>query len=273
MKQSIVQVSMFFCLFSFSLLISEPKKAIVIGASSGMGREIARLLSNEGYTVGLAARRLTLLQSLQEELSPQQTYIKQIDVTDRHARESLQQLITEMGGIDLVVISLSAYLDNKNAKKDGLATWEEKERTIDVTGKGFMAMADVAFEHFEQQNSGHLVGISSTSGMFGCASSPEYSAVKAAVSTYMQGKRNQMVRDGRNIKVTDVIPGFVAVEHSLLGQDPSAYWEITTEEAGQTILTGIKQKKEVIYVPQKVWLLNLIKMLPKWAYYRFFNWM
>lgn len=270
MKHTLLSAGMFFCVFNYSLSSGEPKKAIVIGASSGMGREIAGLLSKEGYTVGLAARRLNLLQSLQQELSPQQSYVKQIDVTDTHARESLKQLITEMGGVDLIVVSISAYLDNKNAKK---YTWEEKERTINVTEKGFMAMADVAFEHFEQQNSGHFVGISSTSGMFGCASSPEYCAAKAAVSIYMQGKRNQMIRDGRNVKVTDVVPGFVAVEHSPLGQDPDAYWEITTQEAGQTILAGIKQEKDVVYVPRKVCLLNLIKVIPNWAYYRYFNWM
>jgi short-subunit dehydrogenase len=253
-----------FFVCSFSLLMGKPQKAIVIGASSGMGREVARLLSKEGYSVGLVARRLALLQSLQEELLPHTTYIKQIDVTNIHARELLKQLIEEMGGVDLVVISLSAYLDNKNAQKD---TWEERERTIDVTGKGFLALAEVAFEYFERQNSGHFVGISSTSGLWGYASNPIYSAVKAAISAYMEGKRGQMIRDRRNITVTDVIPGFVAVEHSLLGQDPTAYWEITTEQAGKIILAGIKEKKDIVYVPWKVCLLNLfVKLLPRCIY-------
>lgn len=270
MKRALFQTSIFLSLIYSCSALGEPKKAIVIGASSGMGREVARLLSKEGYTVGLAARRTALLESLQQELSPAQSHVKQLDVTDPHARESLKEFIKEMGGLDLIVISISPYLDIRNAKQ---YTWKEKELTLDVVEKGFIAMADIAFEQFEQQNSGHLVGISSTSGLFGTASCPEYCAAKAAVSTYMEGKRNQMVRDGHNIKVTDVIPGFVAVEHSPLGQDPEAYWEITTKEAGKTILEGIKKEKDVVYVPRKVWLLNLIKALPKWAYYRYFNWM
>ena len=82
-----------------------------------------------------------------------------------------------------------------------------------------------------------------------------------------------MVRDGCNVNVTDIIPGFVAVEHSPLGEDPEAYWEITTQEAGQAILNGIKKQAQTVYVPQKVWLLNFVKFLPKKIHYKFFNWM
>lgn len=154
-----------------------------------MGREIAKLLSYEGYIVGLVARRLELLVSLEQKLLPNKVYIKQIDVTDQSARASLKVLINEMGGdIDIVIISISAYLDNKN---DGRDEWMQKKRTLDVTGKGFIAIADIAFQHFMERNHGHLVGISSTSGLWGCASGPEYSGVKAMVSTYLEGKRNQ----------------------------------------------------------------------------------
>jgi short-subunit dehydrogenase len=271
MKRLYALVYIFICLFfCSSVYCREPKKAIIIGASSGMGREIARLLSKEGYIVGLAARRLPLLQSLQNELAPRQTYVQELDVTDPQARKTFKNLLARMGNVDLVIISISSYLDNQNAEK---TPWQKIESILNVTGKGFISMADVAFKHFKQQKGGHLVGISSTSGLYGCASSPEYSATKAAISTYLQGKRNQMARDGYNITVTDIIPGFVAVEHSPMGQDPAAYWEISTEEAGKTILEGIQQKKDTVYVPKKVCILNLIKLLPKWVYLRYFNWM
>lgn len=256
------------------------KNAIVIGASSGMGREIAKRLSKQGYTLGLAARRTPLLESLQKELVGP-SYIKQLDVSRSGARAQLRELIAEMRGLDLVVISISSYLDNRNSvspdEKDysynAKTIWAEKERILDVDAKGFIAMADVALDFFIQQNHGHLVGISSTSGLRGSASSPEYSGAKACISRYMEGMRNAMKRDKINVYVTDIVPGFVAVEHSPLGEDPNAYWEITVQEAVQAILEGVRRKKSVVYVPSKVWLLNLLNYLPDCLYQRYFNWM
>ena len=271
------------------------RNAIVIGASSGMGREVAKLLSKEGYTLGLVARRLPLLKSLQAELQGI-THIKAIDVTDPQARDNLSSLIATMGGLDLIVISISSYLDNRktpadldnrntladhdNKKNDNKnfpvlpKTWPEIERTLDVDLKGFIAMADVALRFFSEQNHGHLVGISSTSGLRGSAASPEYCAAKACISRYMEGMRNFMDQNNKDVLITDVIPGFVAVEHSPLGEDPSAYWEITVEEAGKTIIEGIKAEKKVIYVPSKVRLIAYLhSILPDWLYNSCFSWL
>ncbi|MBT6528565.1 SDR family NAD(P)-dependent oxidoreductase, partial [bacterium] len=87
----------------------QPKKAIVIGASSSMGRQVAKLLGNEGeYEVGLVARRRDRLESLSKEITSK-TYIKCIDVSEyAKARNQLEELIDQMGGIDLMLISISA---------------------------------------------------------------------------------------------------------------------------------------------------------------------
>ena len=192
----------------------------------------------------------------------------------------LKELINEMNGLDLIVISISAYLDNRNSTSPDSVNynassdheWEEKERIIDVDCKGFIAMAEVAMEYFIKQDHGHLVGISSTSGLRGAASSPVYSAAKACISTYMQGLRHAINKENKKIYITDVIPGFVAVEHSPLGEDPNAYWEITVDQAGETILEGILQKKKVVYVPPRAQLISLLSFLPDFFYERFFNW-
>ncbi len=83
------------------------KKAIVIGASSGIGKELAIALSQEGYTVGLAARRLDLLDKLKSSL-PNRVFVKQIDISDNtKAISLLEDLIREMAGVDLIVESKS----------------------------------------------------------------------------------------------------------------------------------------------------------------------
>ncbi len=255
------------------------KSAIVIGASAGMGKEVAKRLSQEGYELGLVARREPLLKALQAELAGP-SYIVQIDIAHPDARKQLMELITQMKRVDLVVISVSAYLDNRNATATNendfhpARAWEQKEKYIDVDAKGFIAMADVALEHFSKNNHGHLVGISSTSGLRGHSYNPEYCAAKACISTYMEGMRNYMAQNNINVQITDVIPGFVAVEHSPLGQDPTAFWEITVQEAGNAIMDGIKAQKKVIYVPPKIRLVAwLLKWLPDCVYNNYFSWM
>jgi len=76
------------------------KKAIVVGASSGIGHEVARLLIAEGWAVGVAARRIDKLTDLQT-MAPERVYTTQIDVNNEDAETSLLQLIERMNGIDL----------------------------------------------------------------------------------------------------------------------------------------------------------------------------
>jgi uncharacterized protein len=256
-----------------SIPVSANKRAIIIGASSGMGREVAKLLSNDGYDVGLVGRRLPLLESLQKEVFGR-SYIKQIDVSDSdEARELLVELISEMGGLDLMVISISAYLDNQRRMRSPLP-WAKQERYLDIDAKGFIALADLALKFFERQNHGHLVGISSTSGLRGVAYNPTYSAAKACISYYMEAQRNYMLQHKINVTITDICPGYVAVEHSPLGEDPAAYWEITVQDAGKIIFDGIKRQKKMVYVPKKVWLIAcMLKYLPDCLYNKYFSWL
>lgn len=273
--------------FCYANNVTATKKAVVVGASSGMGREVAKRLSKAGYVVGLVARRVPLLESLQDELS-NFSYIKQIDVTAVDAREQLQALIDQMGGLDLMVISISPYLDNRisaaaRAEQEGLSNfapctyelkWTEKANFLNVCAYGFIAVADVALEYFIKQNSGHLVGISSTSGLRGSFFCPEYSASKACVMIYMEGVRNYMLQNNINVYITDVVAGYVSVEHSPFGEDPTAYWEITCKQAGKEIMEGIKARKKMVYVPSKIWLVvYLRKYLPDFIYNRYFAWL
>ncbi len=78
-------------------------KAIVIGASSGIGKELAILLSKENFTVGLTARRTDLLEDISSQL-PTKSYVKHMDVSQPDcAMKELDDLIAEMDGVDLIV--------------------------------------------------------------------------------------------------------------------------------------------------------------------------
>lgn len=93
----------------FSLPATTPQRAIVIGASSGMGAKLVELLAAQGYLVGMAARRLENLQQIQQKI-PSRTYIMQMDIAQhQEAVEKLSDLITMMGGLDLLILAGLAH--------------------------------------------------------------------------------------------------------------------------------------------------------------------
>ncbi len=243
-----------FCLYFTNIYTRD--KAIIVGATSGMGRQVAKMLSKD-YDVGLIGRRLNLLESLKSEI-PTKSYIKQINVTQTEtAIQKLFELIEEMGGLDLIVISISAANDNLETKKN----FEKDKNTIDVDLIGFWIMADTALSFFEKQKSGHLVGISSTSGLRGDAKCPVYGGAKAFISKYLEGVRNQMIQKNIPIYVTDIIPGWVEIESEDIHKIPGAYWVATTQKAAQQICDAIKAKKKKAYITKRwqliAWLYDI----------------
>ncbi|MCQ9207849.1 MAG: SDR family NAD(P)-dependent oxidoreductase [Omnitrophica bacterium] len=233
------------------------KKAIVIGASSGIGRAVAKVLGQDGYEVGLVARRIELLRQLQQEI-PAQTYIKQIDVSKHEAAMVLlKELIQEMGGLDLIVINSGINTHNINLD------WKPEIKTIDVNVSGFVAMINVAVKHFLAQNSGHIVGISSIAGLRGSGACSSYNASKAFVSNYLEGLRHRFRRN--NIYVTDICPGFV--ETAMTKGEPGQFWVASAQGAAKQILTAIEKKEKVAYITRRWGIIAwLLKILPDWIY-------
>lgn len=259
-------IPLIFIFMSISNLSAETKKAIVIGASSGMGRQVAKELAKEGYEVGLTARRTALLDTLAKEIATK-TYKKNLDASQYETSvKALHELIDEMGGLDVIVISISATNDNINDTN----TFANNQRTLNVDLLGFWYLANAALEFFERQGHGHLVGISSTAGLIGDAKSPVYCGAKAFIQRYLEATRNRMIQSNKkNIFITDIIPGWVEVEAEDIHQCPGAYWIAKTDEAARQIVDAIKKKKEVAYITARwEFIAMLYKICPNWLY----NW-
>ncbi len=120
------------------------KKAIIIGATSGMGRQIAKLLAKDGCLVGLVGRRTNLLETLQKEISTK-TYVKQIDITKQDATKKLNELIEQMQGMDLIVISVTSAREIGSKETD----YKAKKKIMDVDLMGFWEVANAATDYFE----------------------------------------------------------------------------------------------------------------------------
>jgi short-subunit dehydrogenase len=218
------------------------KKAIVVGASSGIGRSLAKIIARDGYAVGLAARRLPLLVELQREIGDQ-TFVKQIDVSNTpEAISRLSELIQEMGGVDLIVISAGTGFINPDLN------WDKESETIAVNVSGFAALTNVAMHHFLQKGAGHLVNISSIAAIRGNRSAPAYNASKAFESNYLDGLRQRIVRLRLPITITDIQPGFVDTG---MAQGEGLFWIAPLEKAAKQIYQAIKAKKKRAYVTKR----------------------
>lgn len=236
------------------------KKAIIVGASSGIGRELAAILSREGYAVGLAARRLHLLEDLKNELRGP-VFVQAIDVSDIPASMGLlERLIEAMGGLDLMVVSAGTGFINPDLG------WGEEKATIDVNVSGFAAMANVAFQHFKRIGRGHLVGITSIAALRGGWDAPAYNASKAFAANYLEGLRIKAARAGLPIVVTDIQPGFVDTD---MARGEGLFWVAPPRKAAEQIVAAIRRKAARAYVTRRWRLVAwLLRLLPGFVYRR-----
>ncbi len=236
-----------------------PKKAIVVGASSGIGAALAEILSKHGYEVGLTARRIDLLQKLQQIL-PNKSYIKQLDVSNfEQAKKLLRELIDEMQGCHLMVINAGVATD------DVERNWDKQKQVLDVNVVGFAAMVHEALEHFVGQRGGHLVGISSIAGLRGGKYAYTYSATKAFDSRLLEGVRNTVRSENVPIFVTDIRPGWVDTAMTI--NQPHKFWEASPQIAAEQIYAAIQKREKVAYVTKR-WgfVALLISYAPDWFF-------
>ena len=144
--------------------MNSTKRAIVIGASSGIGREVAKLLMQEGWMVGVAARRVDMLNELGAAA------MEQIDVTNEDATQRLQTLINQLGGMDLFFYASGIGKQNRELKED------IELATVQTNGMGFTRMIGEAYRYFAAQGTGHIAAITSIAGTKGLGPAPSYSA-------------------------------------------------------------------------------------------------
>lgn len=236
------------------------RNAIVIGASSGIGKELARCLAANGYGVGLVARRLNLLQELADELSTA-VWTKSIDLTDpSQAMSLLGELIVEMGDVELFVVSAGTGFLNPDLN------WEHERDTIAVNVLGFCAAVNVAISHFTKRKCGHLVGISSVAALRGDGVAPAYSASKAFMSNYLDGVRLMVRKRRLSIAVTDVQPGFV---DTAMAKGDGLFWVASPQDAAQQIFDAIRKRKKQVYVTKRWRIIAwFLKVAPDWLYCR-----
>lgn len=229
-------------------------KAIIVGATSGIGEALAELLSPAGYTLGLTGRRQDRLLDLQTRL-PNKTLIQTMDVKKHEqAIPQLKQLIQDLGGLDLLI--LSAGISHR------MASWEQEQDILLTNVTGFAALARAGYDYFLQARGGHLVGISSISALRGRGENVAYAASKAFESNYLQGLRQKAARRGVDMTVTEILAGWVDTP-LIRGSQGKRFWVAPVNQAARQIVQAIRKKKSHVYVTRRWWLIAwFLKMIP-----------
>ena len=234
-------------------------KVVVIGASSGIGMELAKSFANSNYLVGITGRRKALLHAVQAT-QPQRILIRSFDCTLENAIVELENLVHAMGGMDLLIYASGTGDLNQVLDQEIVA----RTNALNVTA--FARIVNWGFQYMKQQNSGHLVAISSIGGLRGSGIAPSYNASKAYQINYLEGLRQKVQREKLPIAISDVRPGFVA---TAMAKGDGQFWVASPEKAARQIFQGIRNKRQVIYVTKRWRIIAvLLKFLPTWIYQR-----
>jgi len=235
-------------------------KAIIVGASSGIGFEVARQLLAEGWQLGVAARREEQLLELKAE-APEQVEVMKIDVTQPDADQLLMALVERLGGMDL-------YFHVSGIGKQNRTLEPEIElRTVETNAVGFTRMVGAAYRYFAEKKEGHIAAISSIAGTKGLGPAPSYSATKALQATYLEALEQQARQRGLPIYITDIRPGFV--DTALLNDNFPYPMLMKPEAVARDIVSSIKKRRHVRVIDGRYRILTFFwGLIPRWLWRR-----
>lgn len=236
------------------------KRAIVIGASSGIGREVAKLLLADGWLVGIAARREDLLMEV-KAINPGMIEVMRMDVTAADAPERLLELAKRLGGVNLFM-----YCSGVGKQNPELDTGVELT-TADVNVKGFTAMIGTIFNYMAENLGGDIAVISSIAGTKGLGVAPSYSATKAFQNTYIQALEQLSNMRRLHIRFTDIRPGFVDTD--LLSGSGRYPMLMQKEAVAREMLRAVYAHRHVHVIDWRYRLLVFAwRLMPRWLWRR-----
>jgi short-subunit dehydrogenase len=235
-------------------------RALIIGASSGIGAALARRLSRAGYGLALVARRKTLLNRLASEINQGAASVRALtyvhDVREvEEVPDLLTRIVADLGGLDLVI-----YASGVNFPP-GLHgyNFEGDRQMLEINLVGAFAWLNPVAARFEAAGRGQIVGISSVAGDRGRVGNPGYNASKAGLSSYLESLRNRLTRYG--VHVLTVKAGFVKTDMLKAAQKPM--FPISAEGAAEDIYRAIRRRKQQIYTPWFwSWAMLIVRNIP-----------
>ena len=235
------------------------RAAIVIGATSGIGRAVAVRLAAAGYRVGIAGRREELLREL-AQTDPDRYEMEVLDVEDTGVCKRLEKLAERLGSPELILSCAGT------GELNDALDYRLEEATNRVNVSGFTRVMDWAYHYFEQRGGGCLAAITSVMGLRGSRTAPSYAASKAYQINYLEGLHQKAFYQKLPIRIVDLRPGSV---RTAMMKGEGHFWIASTEEAARCICKAIEARRAVQYVTPRWRIIGLLlRWIPERLYRR-----
>lgn len=238
------------------------KNILITGASTGLGEGMARAWAKRGCNLALCARRSENLVQLQSELLAAypgiQVVVRALDVCDYdQVFNVFREFREELGSLNRIVVN--AGMGSQSAIGHG--DFASNRQTAETNFVAVIAQSEAAMEIFRAQNSGHLVLMSSVSGVRGFRGPFNvYAATKAAVASLAEGL--QLDTRGTPLKVTSILPGYILTD---INRDvKNAPFRVDLETGVKALVKAIDSERRRAYVPWWPWtpLSYVLKAMP-----------
>lgn len=234
-------------------MITHPRKIIIVGATSGIGRRLAELYAANGNKVGITGRRNELLNEIKNQY-PSLIETECFDVTGNENISRINSLVNKLGGLDILIYCSGIGEPSKELN------WPLDKMTVDTNVNGFVEISNWGFNYFIKQGHGNLVTISSVAANRGNSWAPAYSASKAFQSNYFEALAIKAHRMKKDISVICIEPGFV---NTKMAKGNKIFMQLPLEKACRRIKTAIEKKRRKSYLSLRWWLIaKLIRYLP-----------
>jgi NAD(P)-dependent dehydrogenase (short-subunit alcohol dehydrogenase family) len=245
-------------------------RALVVGASSGLGAALVRRLAREGCHVAALARSGPALEALAREAEGQaearaaggRVHAHVHDVADTAAAPALfESIVRTLGGLDLLIYTAGIMPPVGRTEYDTAKDLE----ILQVNFGGLVAWGNQAAQLFRTQRAGAIVGVSSISGNRGRKGNPLYGASKAAMDNWLESLRNRLAGEG--VHVCTIKPGYIATR--MTEGMSGLFWVVSADDAAAAVLAAARSGANVRYVLRRWQIVGLaLGFIPSFIFRR-----
>jgi len=230
------------------------KRAIIVGGSSGIGKEMALYFSQQGWKIAVLGRRKSLLDELCLEHENMFSY--EVDINEaENLSNKLEKIVGDLGGLDLFIISAgTGFLNNE-------LDFSKEYQTVKTNVESFTKLVGWGYHIFKQQGHGQIVAITSVQGLM--AGGLAYSASKSYQINYINSIRMMAKKEFPGLAITELRPGSVDTD---MMKGEGHFWVSKPNEVAIIAYRAIQKKKKIQYLSGRWKMIGaLLKFLSLWS--------